>query len=132
LNRIEKVTEYLKYTFTDEELLALSKTMAKKNQDLGEVEADKKRIVADFGAKVQTFESEIATLARKVYSGYEHRNVECEVTYHTPEIGMKTITRTDTGEIVREEAMSTSERQEILPFTVELPPCNGEQAKAND
>ena len=131
MNRVEKVTEYLKYTFTDEELLALSKTMAKKNQDLGEVEADKKRIVADFAAKVQAFESEIATLARKVYSGYEHRNVECEVTYHTPEIGMKTITRTDTGEIVREEAMSTSERQEILPFTMESGE-NGEQAKAND
>ena len=131
MNRVEKVTEYLKYTFTDEELLALSKTMAKKNQDLGEVEADKKRIVADFAAKVQAFESEIATLARKVYSGYEHRNVECEVTYHAPEIGMKTITRTDTGEIVREEAMSTSERQEILPFTMESGE-NGEQAKAND
>jgi hypothetical protein len=116
MQREEKVTEYLKYTFTDEELLALSKTMAKKNQDLGEVEDDKKRITADFSAKIQSFESEISALARKVYSGYEHRNVECKVLFHTPDIGMKTVVRTDSGEVVREEAMSTSERQEILPF----------------
>lgn len=128
--REEKVNEYLKYTFTDEELLVLSKTMAKKNQDLGEVEADKKRIVADFTAKVQTFESEISTLARKVYSGYEHRQVECKVMYHTPDIGMKTIVRTDSGEVVREEAMSTSERQEILPFVEPPPPEDQPQANA--
>jgi hypothetical protein len=110
------VKEYLKYSFSDAELLNLSKTLAKHNQDLAEIEGQKKRVMADFGAKIQGEESNIGELSRKVSSGYEFRNIECVVTYHDPTQGKKTIVRTDTGEVVRVDVMSHSELQEQLPF----------------
>jgi len=131
MSRTEEITEYLKYTFTDTEILELSKGLAKHNQDMGELEAEKKRITADFSAKIQREQAEIDSIARKVYSGYEFRNVKCHVNYHSPRENFKTIIRLDSGELVKEEAMTPAEKQEILPFIAEH--ANGkEQAKAND
>jgi hypothetical protein len=118
-HREERVTEYLKYTFTNTEVLELSKSLAKGNQDMSEIEAEKKRLMADFSAKIQAFEADIASLSRKVYSGYEFRNVECKMVYHYPEVGMKTLIRLDSNVEVKTEAMSMSERQEMLPLKVE-------------
>lgn len=41
---------------------------------------------------------QISTLSDKVASGYEMRDVQCLIDYHTPERDKKTLTRTDTGE----------------------------------
>lgn len=112
----ETVVEYLKYTFSDAEVLELSKTLAKHNQDLSEIEAQKKRITADFAAKIQAEQEQIGMMSRKVCSGYEFRNIDCKQQYHVPRPGLKTIVRLDTGELVKEMPMTESELQEVLPF----------------
>jgi hypothetical protein len=41
--------------------------------------------------------SEIGKLSRQVSDGWELREVECEVEYHKPDKGKKTVTRKDTN-----------------------------------
>jgi hypothetical protein len=55
----------------------------------------------------------MASLAEKVRSGYEHRNVDClkSLDYR---LGTVTITRLDTGEVMRERPMDAEERQMSL------------------
>ncbi len=64
--------------------------------------------------QLQEFEDEQMRLARIIQWGEEKRHVSCMVNFHTPNVGMKTIYRADTGELVREESMAPEECQEQL------------------
>ena len=50
-------------------------------------------------------------LARIIRERSEERMVACWVIFHAPAEGMKRIIRSDTGEVVREEEMTSSEKQ---------------------
>jgi hypothetical protein len=50
-------------------------------------------------------------LARIIRERAEQRMVSCAVQFHTPCEGIKRIVRIDTGEMVREEPMTNSEKQ---------------------
>jgi hypothetical protein len=50
-------------------------------------------------------------LARIIRERAEQRMVTCAVRYHAPCEGIKRIVRLDTGELVREEPMTNSEKQ---------------------
>jgi hypothetical protein len=47
------------------------------------------------------------------------RDMDCLIVLNTPRSGVKSITRADTGEIVREENMTPEEMQRALPFDPE-------------
>lgn len=99
--RIERRT--LKHVFTEQELLALSEDLAVKNQDLMSVENEKKSVVSGYGSRINEIKEGIGALSNKVANKFEHREVDCEVQYHTPEKGIKTLTRGDTGESFTEK-----------------------------
>ncbi len=42
--------------------------------------------------------------------------VECEVTLNSPTVGRKTTYRLDTGEVVKEDRMTSDEMQQKLPL----------------
>jgi hypothetical protein len=50
-------------------------------------------------------------LARVIRGRVELRMVQCAVLFHAPLEGVKRIVRMDTGEVVREEPMTDSEKQ---------------------
>jgi hypothetical protein len=79
-----------------------------------EVEERKADVAKDFKEQLQNLRGEIRRLARLVRTKKEKRTIACGVAMHTPTVGTKTIVRIDTGEIVREEAMSETEMQERL------------------
>ena len=114
-------TEFLKYTFSEDELRGFAKSMARECEIAAGVKEEKKAVMAQFAERIASSEAAIAQVSRFINNGYEHRMIECEVEMHTPEQGQKRVTRLDTGETVKVVAMSFDELQEALPFPGTLP-----------
>ena len=112
----EKHSEYLKYTFSESELREHAKDLARENTVASEAEEQKKAVVAQFTEKVASAKTKISMLSRYINNGYDHRSVECETTLDMPEKGIARVVRLDTGEVVRERAMTPSELQIKLPL----------------
>lgn len=108
------VQEYLRYDFTEEELKEKSRELARALQLRERAESEQKAAQAQFKERIESQQNIISRLGREIYSGWEMRNIDCQVEFHTPAIASKRITRIDTGEIVRECAMERHELQENL------------------
>lgn len=94
----QKTRRTLRYEFTNEEMRDLGRDLSVKNQELRQLEEQKKSVVADFGSRMTIAKEHISSLSDKVASGYEMRDVMCMVEYHTPGINKKSYTRTDNSE----------------------------------
>jgi hypothetical protein len=106
----------VKYTFTRGELLELGDELARAADDVREIEARKKELTSAVTAELKKANGRVFTLAGKIRDRHEMREVTCIVHYGSPRPGMKLLTRQDTGEVVREEPMTTEEMQEGLDF----------------
>lgn len=102
--------EFLSCVLTDRELIAKSRELAKANEDLADVEARKKDVVAEFTAKQKKHEANIAELARVISTGKEYRMVKCEWEYNY-NTGIKVLRRLDTNEVTVTENITQKERQ---------------------
>ncbi len=91
-------THKLKCTFSQDELLNLGERNAILQQELDQVEEEKKSSTASFASQVKIKKEEIRLTSTQLANKYEHRNVDCDVEYHMPDKGKKRLTRTDTGE----------------------------------
>jgi hypothetical protein len=112
----KKSKRNLRVVFHDGELLVIGKHLAECRQMLVSLEGDKKRIVADFSAKIAAVESEMSVAANAIATGYEFRMVSCTECLGSPTADKKTVRRDDTGELVGIEDMSASEMQrELIP-----------------
>lgn len=112
---IKKESLNLQYKFNAEELRILGHDLAEAQIQLRQLNDDRKRVADEWKAKISTKEAEIASLSNKVSSGYEFRQIPCEITLNEP-INKKTIRRLDTGEIVGIQELSDYERQRTLKF----------------
>lgn len=106
----------LDYHFTETELIALGKELGESQLKLRQLDDDRKMVADEWKAKISSAEAHINSLSNKVSSGYEYRDIECTVTYNTPVLGDKTITRNDTMAIVKIMPMDESEQQNELPL----------------
>lgn len=96
----------LKCPIPQEELLTLGEKLASQIKVIAAIKEDRKASNADFRSRIDEISSEIAALAEKVDTGMGDRNVECVWTNNVPEAGMKSLSRTDTGEIVETKPMN--------------------------
>lgn len=106
---VHKERKYLRYDFSDAEMLQMGKELARVNERIGALEKEK-----------EESEGEGAHLSLCLNKGYEMRDIECIVAFHSPRNGRKTITRTDTMEVVSEEPMDAHEMQEQLAIEEEV------------
>lgn len=111
-----KVDRLLKHTFSRDEIVEIAQESASAAYSRNELEAQLDSIKADFKGRIGLLETAIDKAQRKIRDGYEMRDIQCEVQFHTPVDGMKRVVRLDTYEEVGIEAMLPHERQEILPF----------------
>lgn len=118
-------THHLRWDFTEDELREFSKTMAREAQDLTAAENQKKVATSQFAEEIARHRMALSQMARNISNGYEMRMTKCHVQLDNPERGRATIIREDTGEVVRERAMTDQEVRDVaqkkLPLT-ELPP----------
>jgi len=111
IHNIKSETKHLQCTLTEEELKKYSQTLARTTQEKGEVESRKKEAMSAFNADIASKEATMASLASKINSGWEFRDVECEWIYDW-DTGTKTLYRKDTDEcLARSIPIEPDERQ---------------------
>ena len=104
---------FVKHIFSDTELLAIAKESAIEQQNISRFESQKKMVVKDFDGKIAASESKIESCSIQINNGFDFQFVNCIITLNSPKTGIKSITRTDTGEILCEK-MTEEELQEVL------------------
>lgn len=100
--------------FTAEEMKQIGIDLALANQRLERTEDLKKQAMSNYKSEIDCCNAEIKKLAQKLARGAEERTVDCDVIYHTPEAGKKTIRRCDNGEILNVFDMSEDELQDLI------------------
>lgn len=101
LPKIEK--RHLRYDFTAVEVHDMSLELASRNQELVNVENQKKSAASQYTSRLTSIKADIGSLSDKVANGYEIREVTCDVVFHKPKQGMKTLTRKDSGAKIEEK-----------------------------
>ncbi len=96
----------LRYDFNAKETHDLSMQLANETKKLNAIEEEKSSIASQYGAKVKESKATCNKLSNMVADGYEIRDIECEVEYHKPQQGKKTIIRKDTNKVTAVEAMT--------------------------
>lgn len=70
-----------RYQFTKEELEEKAKQLAKSCEERTSIEDEKKSVMSDFKAKIDSKTAEINHLSNNINSGYEYVTKTCEVEY---------------------------------------------------
>jgi hypothetical protein len=96
---VQTIKKVLTYEFTTDEKKELGKELANKNLQLAGEEASKRSVTASYASRISSIKEDITALSNKLASGYEMREVICEVEYHVPEKNIKQLRRIDNGEI---------------------------------
>lgn len=106
----ESTTEYLKYTFSEDEKAALAVEMAEGVNAIAKAEDALKAVKSDFKSQIDTLTAGVNGNATKISSGFEYRNIECTVMADYDRKVWK-IYRDDTAEMCKERKMTTEEMQ---------------------
>jgi len=99
----------LRYDFTPEELHDLSIELASKTIELKNITEEKKVVNKKFTNQINGIKGACDELSTQVSDGYELRPTECEVQFHKPEQGKKTIIRKDSNTVAAVEAMTDAD-----------------------
>lgn len=117
--KVVKAKEFLVHKFSEQELKEISEDMARNYQEQISIENEKKSVVAEFTAKIESKKTIIESLATKINNKQEHRYIECSITMNMPENGKKQMIRNDTQELVWEKNMTAEEMQLKLNLDAE-------------
>lgn len=98
----QSVSKELKYDFSESEIHDLSIELANKTKEMKQVTEEKKKANSNYNATLKAIKFDCDLLSNQVSDGFEYRAIACEVEYHQPSQGQKTLTRTDTGEVFTE------------------------------
>lgn len=128
MSETKNCVETLQCALTEEEVAGYSQEMADLNQTKVKVDAEKKEVVKEFGARLQKYEAEINVLSLKIITKKEARDVNCYWEFNF-DSGEKILFRTDTGEAVKMEVISAIERQRHMEF-IESKNEGGEMSQA--
>lgn len=108
--RKEVIVQTLPCVLTREELEDRSRRLAAAVQSQAELEKEKKAINDQLKARETAFDAEITNMSGQITSGKEYRQVECSWEFDW-KAGVKTFTRTDTGEKLNTQRITEDERQ---------------------
>lgn len=81
----------------------MSKALANKTIEIEQIKEEQKAVNDEYKGRIGEIRSDVKQLSNNVASGYEMRAVACDVKFHQPHEGKKTITRLDTYESWVEE-----------------------------
>ena len=115
-NVMEREFESIEYRFTQEELLALGQELARTNQSIYDLRAEKTAATASLSGSIKEAEKVAALLTTKITHKSELREVEVVPIMDKPRQGLKTMVRADNGNEVRVVVMSLEEQQSTLDF----------------
>lgn len=129
--RIMSETVSTRYEFTDKERGDLGKELADIYQHKLTLEEEEKAVKDQFKERKSQLELKSGALSRQITAGFEMRQVDCTLSYDSPNVGEVTYYRKDTGAVLKTRAMTLTERQMDLPLTTEAPPATDEAVEAS-
>lgn len=109
----EIIKEYLKCMLTEAQLKEQAEKMADNLSQIAQYEADLKSIKRQIEADIAKCQSELTSAHEKYRSGFQMANIDCEVRKNF-QTNTVTVIRLDTGEMIRERALTAEERQLML------------------
>lgn len=98
-------------TLTDEEVQSRGRMLGETIWAIDDTQAARTAAMKEFKERLVGLNEQQRKLARVIRNRVENRMVQCAVQFHAPLEGVKRIVRMDTGEVVREEPMTDSEKQ---------------------
>ena len=106
-------TLMLPVALTDEEKIEIGQNLTEKLMRLRQLEDQRKEEMQRFKMEIMAEAAEVQHLTDMLHNGIEERPVKCEVVYHSPVMGMKTIMRLDTNEPLgdRDTAMTAADKK---------------------
>ncbi|MDR3799709.1 MAG: hypothetical protein P4K93_16265, partial [Terracidiphilus sp.] len=96
---------------TDEEIQSRGRMLGETIWAIDDTNAARTASMKEFKERLVGLNEQQRKLAIIIGNRVEKRMVRCAVQFHTPCEGMKRVVRLDTGEMVREEPMTDSEKQ---------------------
>lgn len=111
-----RFSEMLPVRLTEAEIGERARRAALARRRVAEYESQQKAAADHWKLKIKTAEAERDELLDAIDSGVEDRAVECVEIFEW-RTGLVRVTRADTGETIRERAMTAAERQPNLPHT---------------
>ena len=102
-------TKYVKHTFTDAELLVISRKMANAHNVIREKDDILKSFASTIKADIAQQEAVIHQCSEYIRTGYEMKQKECNLKYEVENCMVKYIDK-DTGEVIETRPMSEDEQ----------------------
>ena len=100
--------------FTGEELRSMTKELTRLFWERANLEEEKKEKAKAFSDRIADLSLKISARMETLRLGGEFRPTACIEEFNTPEPGKKTVTRTDTGEVIAEKDMTEDEKNDIF------------------
>ena len=112
---IERVecTRNVKYLFSDKEKLVIATDLARELEEARQLEQELTEIKSQLKGKIDATKAHIGTYHSMIYSGYEYRNVACELV-RDYNCKIVTVSRMDTWEQIESRTMTQDELQKSL------------------
>ncbi len=110
-----KFSEQLPCALTDADLAQIARAIGGKRHEIQDLEARKRQATDHFKALIDGAQAKADELAEAARAGVEQREVFCVETFHW-QTGKVVVRRDDTGDVVRERAMTVEERQAGMPW----------------
>lgn len=111
----DRVKEFVKYIFTDDEKKEISISMARDVSQKNALEDDKKAAMSDFKAQIDNLDGMINRSAQQLNSGYQHQNMEVEVRFN-PDGNIVDFLNIETRKILKSRPMKSDESQMAIDF----------------
>ncbi len=109
----EIIKELLKCPLSEGELKQLAEQMAQDLAQISQAEADLKSIRKRIEADISKCQSDLVSVVERYRSGFEMRLIECQIQKDFQTNTVRVV-RLDTGEMIRERALTAEERQLML------------------
>lgn len=122
-----KFTEQLPCALTDADLAQIARAIGGKRHEIQDLEAKKRQATDHYKALIDGAQAKADELAEAARAGVEQREVLC-VEAFVWRAGKVVVRRDDTGEVVRERAMTVEERQAGMPWAApDVKPASGDK-----
>jgi hypothetical protein len=109
-----KVTRSLMVALNEDEIRSYAAELARVTAQQAELEDEKKAVMSGFKNRIDRCVADCRTLAQKVTTRRELRDIDCE--WSPARDGKMQLTRLDTAEVIDTRKMTEEERQESLPL----------------
>jgi hypothetical protein len=108
--------ELVREDFTDRQMAEMHDSLVVRLGDVENLELQKKQETATVSAAIKSAQKEVHDLRSNLANGYQMVEVEVLSVMDRPTVGTKTIIRVDTGAEVRQEPMTSREKQQSFGF----------------